>query len=205
MSQQEFFNTDRYQRSSFEDISTLKITDDRIRRAEKGRRVNATMRLTEQQRTRTPIVWRSKRKQNDAVAEDFVVLPHGTTSRMIPRWLIQFVGLAPSKPLGIEVASDIVMGLVRSLDSRPDLDLDLFGGYDSGVSRRHAMIRPSRDKLYLIDLHSTNGTRINGAPVEPGIPCPIENGDIISLGMLTFTVRIAASPDDIDRAISKRQ
>jgi hypothetical protein len=202
MSQQEFFNTDRYHRSAFEEVSTLKLPDDRLNQAS---RVKSTMRLTEEQRKRTPIVWRARSKPSDSIAEDFVVLPHGTTSRMIPRWLIQMVGLVPTKSLGIEVASDVVLGLVRSLDSRPDLDLDLFGGYENGVSRRHAMLRPSRDKLYLIDLHSTNGTRINGSPVEPGIPCPVSNGDLISLGMLNFTLRIAATPDEIERATMRKQ
>ena len=37
---------------------------------------------------------------------------------------------------------------------------------DSNVSRRHAEIRRSGDGVFLTDLGSTNGTRVNGAPVR---------------------------------------
>src|SRR5688572_6065892 len=143
MSQQQFRSAERMNRSSFEDIRTMKIPEVRLNQAHMGQQIKSTRRLTEAQRRRTPIVWRSKYKPSEGAAEDFVVLPHGTASSMIPRWLIRMEGLTPTKPLGIEVASDIVLGLMRSVESRPDLNFDLFGGYDKGVSRRHAMIRPS--------------------------------------------------------------
>jgi hypothetical protein len=54
---------------------------------------------------------------------------------------------------------------------------------DSSASRRHAEVRPSGDGWALVDLGSTNGTRINGAPVTER---RLEDGDVIAVGDTTF-------------------
>lgn len=57
---------------------------------------------------------------------------------------------------------------------------------DPGISKRHARVdRASDGSLTLIDLGSTNGTKLNGTPMEPNISCPLEDGDIILLGAYT--------------------
>jgi pSer/pThr/pTyr-binding forkhead associated (FHA) protein len=52
---------------------------------------------------------------------------------------------------------------------------------DRRVSRNHAELRwqGNTQRYLLVDLGSTGGTRINGYPVAQ---CPLEAGDIISLG-----------------------
>ena len=50
---------------------------------------------------------------------------------------------------------------------------------DSSVSRRHAELRPSEDGWVVVDLGSTNGTRVNGAGVTQR---RLQNGDTISVG-----------------------
>jgi hypothetical protein len=50
---------------------------------------------------------------------------------------------------------------------------------DSSVSRRHAEVRPSGGGWLLVDLGSTNGTRVNGMPVTER---RLEDGDVISVG-----------------------
>jgi FHA domain-containing protein len=50
---------------------------------------------------------------------------------------------------------------------------------DSSVSRRHAEVRPAGDGWVLVDLGSTNGTRINGAPITER---RLEDGDSITVG-----------------------
>jgi len=50
---------------------------------------------------------------------------------------------------------------------------------DSNVSRRHAELRRSGDSVTLTDLGSTNGTRVNGAPVRERI---LASGDEVSVG-----------------------
>jgi pSer/pThr/pTyr-binding forkhead associated (FHA) protein len=47
------------------------------------------------------------------------------------------------------------------------------------VSRFHAEIRSEADQWVIVDLDSTNGTRVNGAPVTSA---PLRSGDRIRLG-----------------------
>jgi len=54
---------------------------------------------------------------------------------------------------------------------------------DSSVSRRHAEVRPSGDGWMLVDLGSTNGTRINGVPITEH---RLEDGDTIAVGDATL-------------------
>jgi hypothetical protein len=57
---------------------------------------------------------------------------------------------------------------------------------DPGVSRRHAQIKRQPDgSLALLDLGSTNGTRINGIAIEANILVPLKDGDRILLGCWT--------------------
>jgi hypothetical protein len=51
---------------------------------------------------------------------------------------------------------------------------------DSGISRRHAEIRQGPDGWTVEDLGSTNGVRVNGAPVRGAHP--LEPGDRVELG-----------------------
>ncbi len=50
---------------------------------------------------------------------------------------------------------------------------------DSNVSRRHAELRRKGDGVFVTDLGSTNGTRVNGAPVREQL---LVSGDEISVG-----------------------
>jgi hypothetical protein len=54
---------------------------------------------------------------------------------------------------------------------------------DSGVSRRHAQIMRAADgALSLLDLGSSNGTRLNGHEIQANVPVPLDAGDVITLG-----------------------
>ena len=50
---------------------------------------------------------------------------------------------------------------------------------DSNVSRRHAELRRAGDSVVLTDLGSTNGTRVNGAPIRERV---LASGDEVSVG-----------------------
>jgi catechol 2,3-dioxygenase-like lactoylglutathione lyase family enzyme len=50
---------------------------------------------------------------------------------------------------------------------------------DPNASRRHAEIRRSGNDVVVVDLGSTNGTRVNGAPVHERV---LEDGDEIVIG-----------------------
>ena len=66
----------------------------------------------------------------------------------------------------------------------PDVDLSVHGGFESGVSRRHALIHRSGAAWSLEDLGSTNGTVLNRRKVSPGSPVDLAEGDVIHLGHL---------------------
>ncbi|NTU82345.1 MAG: FHA domain-containing protein, partial [Chloroflexales bacterium] len=72
----------------------------------------------------------------------------------------------------------------------PDVDLGLDGGYDAGVSRRHAMIAPQADGFMIEDLSSANGTFINGRRLQPQSPAPIRSGDELKFGTLILRFEI---------------
>lgn len=112
-----------------------------------------------------------------------------------PRWRIELVGLAPTvEPMGLEVVGDTVIGRGRVGTEPADLDLDMFGALEKGVSRRHGLFRPTTNHLYIIDLGSTNGTLHNGIPLGPGVARALKHNDTITLGRFSFTIKIVDGP-----------
>ena len=63
---------------------------------------------------------------------------------------------------------------------------------DASVSRQHASLRVEGLSVVLVDNDSTNGTRVNGKRIQPGIPHQIESGDIIEVG--DSVLRLAHRP-----------
>jgi pSer/pThr/pTyr-binding forkhead associated (FHA) protein len=62
---------------------------------------------------------------------------------------------------------------------------------DPSVSRRHLRFIRRADELFVEDLQSSNGTKLNGRTVEA--PTPLADGDAISVGGRTLFVRITDS------------
>lgn len=95
-------------------------------------------------------------------------------------------------PLALEIIDDVVIGRSTS-EKKTDLDLSLFGANELGVSRVHATIRPSEDKLLLYDLGSANGTSYNFKPLAEGTAAVLQDGDVISFGLLHLKIKIIRS------------
>ena len=72
----------------------------------------------------------------------------------------------------------------------PDVDLGLDGGYDAGVSRRHAIIAPHAGGFMIEDLASANGTFVNGRRVAAQAPTPVRSGDELKFGTLILRFEI---------------
>ena len=53
---------------------------------------------------------------------------------------------------------------------------------DPSVSRRHASIERKAEDWFLTDLSSRHGTSVNDRRLDPGVPVPIQDGDIIAFG-----------------------
>ena len=73
-----------------------------------------------------------------------------------------------------------VTGLPFTVGNQPSCDGTIDTPY---VSRRHFMLEEAGDSILLKDLHSTNGTRVNGTEVSEQI---LFDGDSISIGDLTL-------------------
>ena len=113
----------------------------------------------------------------------------------VPRWRVEIEGLGPGvEPTGLDIIGDAVLGRGRVGSQPADFDFDQFGALEQGVSRRHALLRPTANHLYIIDLGSTNGTLHNGLPLGPGIARSLKNSDTVTLGRLSFTVKIIDGP-----------
>lgn len=65
--------------------------------------------------------------------------------------------------------------------------VDLSAADTSGsVSRRHARIGKDDSSIYVEDLGSSNGSRLNGQPLRSGLQSPLNDGDELIFGSLQF-------------------
>ena len=71
-----------------------------------------------------------------------------------------------------------------------EIDLSSLDGIKYGLSRAHAVFTYDNNSLFIEDLKSTNGTRINGYPLDAGKPYSLHNGDELELGSLRLVVRV---------------
>jgi len=74
----------------------------------------------------------------------------------------------------------------------PDVDLSIYGGFEQGVSRRHAIILWDENGYVLEDLGSTNGTVVNREKVMPGSPVSLVEGDVIHFGKMKAVFHAAS-------------
>lgn len=73
------------------------------------------------------------------------------------------------------------------------------------ISRRHARILRRRDSYYVEDLHSRNGTFVNGERLQPGEWHPLADGDELSLASIPLVFRSLVRPgaDSMPTVITK--
>jgi hypothetical protein len=73
----------------------------------------------------------------------------------------------------------------------PVIDLHPFYAHMFGVSRRHAVLEKDGRRITVTDLHSTNGTRLNGTALYPMQRRIIRNGDELQVGNLRLRVQFS--------------
>ena len=91
-------------------------------------------------------------------------------------------GAQPSRVFDLEVDGAVVVG--RS-PSRSGLVLD----GDLGISGAHLRIFDREGVLYVEDLHSTNGTFLNGVALDG--PYRLKDGDLLLMGGTELRVLLA--------------
>lgn len=91
------------------------------------------------------------------------------------------------------VLSDTAQATIGRADpvsqSFPDLDLTPYGGLEQGVGRRHVRLFVEHGQLFLDDLHSTNGTFVNGTKLIPGTPRVLNQGDDVRFGNMPVRIQ----------------
>jgi len=60
---------------------------------------------------------------------------------------------------------------------------------DALVSRHHAVIQKVKDEYFIEDLHSMNGTFVNGHPVPPGSYLRLHREDLVLVGRTRLSLR----------------
>ena len=100
------------------------------------------------------------------------------------------------RPLGLEIYDDVIVGREES-GSRFGLDLTDYHAELLGVSRRHALLRPTKRSLFAIDLGSKNGTYLNGVRLRKGEARRLTDRDIISFSRLHFMLFRVVPPSEI--------
>jgi hypothetical protein len=90
-----------------------------------------------------------------------------------------------------EMNAEILIGRLDSANNvYPELDLTADGGFEEGVSRRHARITFRDGIPYIEDLKSTNFTYLNNVRLEPLTPRPMHHGDELRLGTVLLRVEL---------------
>lgn len=72
----------------------------------------------------------------------------------------------------------------------PDVDLSPYEAYAQGVSRLHSALKLNNQRVFITDLGSSNGTRVNGQKIQPNVDFPLNHGDVIALGKFKIQVLI---------------
>lgn len=110
------------------------------------------------------------------------------------RLLLELYSDDHRRMMGLDLYGDVILGRGESRPGRIILSLGSYGAKDLGVSREHAMLRPTTTKLFAIDQGSTNGTTVNGAPSGRGIATVIRDQDLLALGKMILMIHVVSKP-----------
>ncbi len=121
--------------------------------------------------------------------------PRPVTSLLAHPWrLLLQIEAENRTTVGLNLSERILIG--RSDEGeKTDLGLDLapYGGEQHGVSRLHAAFSSENGAVYIEDLNSTNGTRINGFQLTPHRTYRLRDGDELEFGRARMTIRFVRS------------
>ncbi|MBN1967703.1 MAG: FHA domain-containing protein [Anaerolineae bacterium] len=95
---------------------------------------------------------------------------------------------SPGRVLRLDVNNVLTLG--RGNHATAFTSLDAFGAHRMGVSRRHVILRATAGGVYISDLGSRNGSRLNGQPMHAFTFYNLRHHDRLSLGLLEFTVQM---------------
>ncbi len=140
-------------------------------------------------------LWKTPVKEPEVIYRPVPYNDPADPSPRAPIWRVRFdLVYDPSRCFGLEINGEAALG--RDIESPEIVNLGAYDAKALGVSRRHALLRPTETGLYLLDLGSTNGTWQNGRSIGVNMPYRLTHGDLIRLGQLEFMVRIVKRPSE---------
>lgn len=93
------------------------------------------------------------------------------------------------QPLMVQIRQEVILGRTSDQnDGRSYINLTNYGADERGVSRIHARLLRDEKAVYLKDLESTNGTRLNGELIPASVEKRLRDGDEITLGKLKLFI-----------------
>jgi pSer/pThr/pTyr-binding forkhead associated (FHA) protein len=93
------------------------------------------------------------------------------------------------KVIHLSDRKDFTLGrAVEGQSILPDVDLSPYEAFSQGVSRMHVSLRIMNGDVYVMDLGSSNGTKINGQKIVSHVEYSISHGDLVTLGRLKVQV-----------------
>lgn len=105
---------------------------------------------------------------------------------------ITLVVVSSGTRITLDLHDELLIGREDAARSiHPDIDLGRYGGYDAGVSRRHAILAYRNGSCVVEDLGSANGTFVNGRRLEPHSAETLSDGDDLACGTLPLRVKLA--------------
>jgi len=111
-------------------------------------------------------------------------------------WVIELRVVGTPAVIPVRVREVMAVGRIdaEQPESRPDIDLEPYGAYMAGVSRRHAQFIARENRVYLEDLGSANGTFLNNGRLEKGQQYPLHHGDRVKLSRLELQILFVIMP-----------
>jgi hypothetical protein len=92
------------------------------------------------------------------------------------------------KPYYVYIYKELIIGRTAEATLEATLDLSDLDGFNTGVSRRHAMIRRTDSGFEVLDLSSRNGTWLNAERLVPNKPYPFASGSQLRIGQMRLLV-----------------
>ena len=107
----------------------------------------------------------------------------------IPSKGVVLINLEDGQPIAMLEEKAFILGRASAEIKTREPLLDLTSlGIDYGISRVHALIRPTKNGYQITDLDSSNGTWLENDRLIPQKPYDIDSGDRIRMGRLNVLV-----------------
>ncbi len=115
--------------------------------------------------------------------------PHSGTDTLGPERVLILQFEDDETPIMVQIREEVILGRVtEQSEGGTFINLSPYGADDAGVSRRHARLLREKNAVYLMDLNSTNGTRLNGELLARGVEKRVRDGDEITVGRLKLFI-----------------